>query len=183
MNKKEKEIRKIVGKNLSKLIECREELKENEELIITSLKTLSILIEKEFKDKKYLLFIKEQKNSENSSNPMPKSLLILLKIKNLTETGLLEYGYSPLIFEMILKPNKNGGVDTEKSNPDYEALKDKKIMTEKCEKIILKHFMILSSLIEKLHKNDKEGVGLIEKQLKKFFIDKKSGLVKENIKD
>lgn len=158
----------IFGKSEVKRIESVENIDKSKEIMGNYIKSMVALIKKEKSKVKGVKLIEDVYDTKEAFTP---SNLILIACENNDPElkVMLQYALEVIILEITFLEDENGRIDKFTSKIDYDVLSDEKKLREKCEQVTAKHFLIVTTVIDKMSKGDRASlIQILDNMAKKF---------------
>ncbi len=145
-----------------------ENLEKNREIVGNYIKSLVELVKEETKNVTGLKVIEELYPTAESFAPNYLAVVVNEKDDE-KHRAMINYALEPIVMEVLYIEDEDGTIDTRTSKMDYETMKDEKKLREKCEKIIAKHFLIVTTMIEAMARGDRaQLMKVAENMIKKY---------------
>ena len=145
-----------------------ENLDKNREVIGNYIKSLVELVKQDTKDVPGLKVIEELYPNPKAKAPNYLAVIVNEKDDD-THRAMMNYALEPIIMEVLYLEDEDGTIDTRSSKMDYEVMSNEKKLREKCEKVIVKHFLILTTMISSMSNGDREQLLRISENMVKKY--------------
>lgn len=162
-------ISEIFGEEEVKNITRLENFEKTSGIISNYVKSLVEIVKEDCKDKKGAKLVEElYQGGEKSKSP---NFLVCIVCENdqIEKKMMMKYTLQPVVLEISFLEDADGTIDKFTSKIDYEIFDSEKKLREKCEKVIAKHFLVITTLIDKMISGDKAGLVNVANNLMKKY--------------
>jgi len=161
-------IREIFGEEEVRKMDRIENMDKIVGTINNYVQSMVYLVKEDLKDKKNIKLVEEIYKNENSKLPA-EIAIVICEENNPKKRGCISYPVDLVLQEISFIEDADGTIDPRTSKLDYEIFDSKIKLFEKCDSLFSKHFLILTTLAEKIGGGDREGfMRILNNFLKKF---------------
>ena len=132
-----------------------ENLDKNREIIGNYIKSLVELVREDTKDVPGLKVLEELYENKESHSPNYLAIVVNENDDD-SHRAMMNYALEPIVMEALYVEDEDGTIDIRSSKMDYSVMSDEKKLREKCDKIIAKHFLIVTTMVGAMSKGDRE---------------------------
>jgi len=132
-----------------------ENLDKNREIIGNYIKSLVELVREDTKDVPGLKVLEELYENKESHSPNYLAIVVNENDDD-SHRAMMNYALEPIVMEALYVEDEDGTIDIRSSKMDYSVMSDEKKLREKCDKIVAKHFLIVTTMVGAMSKGDRE---------------------------